>query len=278
MKMIAVLLTVHNRKEKTLECLSCLFSQNIPEGYSFDVYLTDDGCTDGTSEAIREQFPSVNIVQGDGNLYWNRGMYVAWEAASKAKDYDYYLWLNDDTFVYTNMMGVLIEASETKNDEAIIVGATQNAAHTQITYGGRVNNGIPQPNGQLIKVDHFNGNIVLIPQSVFKKLGNLDWYFTHSKGDFDYGMRAKAQGIKMYQAGEILGECELHERIDKWCNPEVPFKERWRAMWRPNGMPPHETFHLEKRHMGLMTASFHYMTIILRCIFPKLWIVQDDNK
>lgn len=271
-KYIVALLTVHNRKEKTLECLSRLFSQVIPEGYAFDVYLTDDGCTDGTPEAIREQFPSVNIIQGDGNLYWNRGMYVAWDTASKAKDYDYYLWLNDDTFVYPNLISSLIEASKVKNDEAIIVGATQNSAHTHITYGGRVKSGIPQPNGQLIEVDHFNGNIVLIPQSVFKKLGNLDWYFTHSKGDFDYGMRAKSLGIKMYQVGEILGECELHERIDKWCNPDVPFQERWKAMWRPNGMPPHETFHLEKRHMGVFTACYHYMTIIIRCIFPKLWI------
>ena len=272
MKYIATLLTVHNRKEKTLACLSRLFGQRIPKGHVLDVYLTDDGCTDGTPEAIREQFPSVHIIQGDGNLYWNRGMYVAWETASKAKAYDYYLWLNDDTFVYANMMDVLIEASMSKKDEAIIVGATQNAAHTQITYGGRLNKGLPQPKGQLVEVDHFNGNIVLIPQTVFKKLGNLDWYFTHSKGDFDYGLRAKSQGIKMYQAGEILGECELHERIDKWCNPNVPFKERWKAMWKPNGMLPHETYHLEKRHLGVMAASFHYITIIIRCLFPKLWI------
>lgn len=85
MKSIAVLLTVHNRKEKTLRCLQNLFKQEIPADYLIDVYLTDDGCTDGTPEAIRAQYPQVHIIKGNGNLFWNRGMYTAWEAATKAK-------------------------------------------------------------------------------------------------------------------------------------------------------------------------------------------------
>ena len=52
MKTIAVLLTVFNRREKTIECLKNLFAQDIPAEYSIMVYLTDDGCTDGTPEAV----------------------------------------------------------------------------------------------------------------------------------------------------------------------------------------------------------------------------------
>lgn len=84
MKLIAVLLTVHNRKEKTLCCLQNLFKQKIPNGYQIEVYLTDDGCTDGTPEAVHEQFPAVHIIKGDGSLFWNRGMYTAWDTAGKA--------------------------------------------------------------------------------------------------------------------------------------------------------------------------------------------------
>ena len=61
-----------------------------------------------------------------------------------------------------------------------------------------------------VEVCHFNGNIVLVPMAVFKVLGNLDHYFTHSKGDFDYGMRANKAGIKIIQCGEVLGECDVH--------------------------------------------------------------------
>lgn len=81
-------------------------------------------------------------------------------------------------------------------------------------------------NGSLTPKHHFNGNIVLIPRFVYQQLGNLDYYCTHSKGDFDYGLRADKAGIRMYQVGTYLVEYELHESLDKWCDPDVPFKQQ----------------------------------------------------
>lgn len=272
MQTIAVLLTVFNRKSITLECLKRLYSQLPIENYQVNVYLTDDGCTDGTPEAVKQQFPQIHIIHGNGNLFWNRGMYIAWQKAA-IRNYDFYLWINDDTFVYPNMLSTLLQASKSKKHKAIIVGATQSANHQLTTYGGRLSNGkVPTPNGKLIPIHHFNGNIVLIPRYVFQKLGNLDYYFTHSKGDFDYGLRANKAGINMFQAGCYLGECEQHENLDSWCDPKVPFKQRWKILHKPNGMPPKETFHLERRHIGLYIAILHFFTIYLRCIIPQLWI------
>lgn len=270
-KRVAILLTVHNRKVKTLACLSNLYKQRFSDKIVFATYLTDDGCTDGTPDEVANKYPDVHIIKGNGNLYWNRGMWTAWKEAAK-EDYDYYFWLNDDTFLYADALERLVSLSQFYSDKAIVVGASEDTKHTHITYGGRINEVIPEPKGQPQEVDYFNGNIVLIPRSVFRVLGNLDFYFTHSKGDFDYGMRAKEAGIKMIQVGEVLGTCDEHERIDKWCDPEVPFLTRWKAMWMPTGMSPHETFHLEKRHLGFMTASYHFVTILIRCCFPNLWL------
>lgn len=271
---IAVLLTVHNRKAKTLECLQRLYAQLPLDGYQVDVYLTDDGCTDGTSEAIRKQFPQVHIIHGDGTLYWNRGMHTAWQEAAK-KDYDFYLWLNDDTFVYSNMLSSLLHASGIKKNKAILVGATQSTNHRQSTYGGRLSNGeIAEVNGNLVSIQHFNGNIVLVPKYVYKKIGNLDYYFTHSKGDFDYGLRAGKAGIEMYQIGTYLGECNIHENLNVWCNPQKKFKQRWKMLHSPAGIMPKEIFYLDKRHIGIYTAIFHYCSIYLRCFFPRLWTLR----
>lgn len=54
---------------------------------SLSVYLTDDGCTDGTSQAVRDIFKGkdITIMQGDGNLYWAGGMRFAWKEALKKK-------------------------------------------------------------------------------------------------------------------------------------------------------------------------------------------------
>lgn len=278
MKTIAVLLTVFNRKEKTLECLNRIYNQEKVNNLKIEIYLTNDGCTDGTPDAVKGLYPDVKIINGNGNLFWNRGMYTAWKEAAK-QDYDFYLWLNDDTYTYPYMLKSLIESSSLHSDSCIIVGATQDTNHQQATYGGRLSNGkIPFSQNSETEVHYFNGNIVLIPRKVFQVLGNLDYVFTHSKGDFDYGMRAKKIGIKMFQTASFLGECDLHESIDKWCDPNIPFKQRWKLLHRPNGMPPYETFHLEKRHLGLLTALFHYCTIHIRCIIPSLWIKLNKTQ
>ena len=271
-KHLAVLLTVFNRRDLTVKCLQRLYEQKIPENVKMEVYLTDDGSTDGTKKAVLDNFPQVHVIDGDGSLFWNRGMWTAWDTAAKTKKYNFYLWLNDDTFVYDNMLEVLIEAALETKERAIIVGATESTDHSNITYGGRLKDGkIPSPNGRLVKVKYFNGNIVLIPQAVYNVLGNLDPYFTHSKGDFDYGLRAKKLGIDIYQAGEVLGVCDAHPTLDKWCNPDVPLAQRWKMLNRPNGMPPKVSFQLEKRHYGVFMACIHYVTIHIRCLFHKLW-------
>ena len=277
-KTIAILLTVFNRKECTLKCLRQLTAQTQPDGVTFDVYITDGGSTDGTVESVRELYPEVRIQVKDG-VFWNRGMYASWEWAATMKKYDFYLWLNDDTFLYNDCIKTLYEASSVKDDACIIVGPTVDTATRQrVTYGGRINGkGIAPVDGAMTAVDYFNGNIVLVPADVFHKLGNLDYYFTHSKGDFDYGMRAMKAGIGRYQCGKALGECDLHPRIDKWCDPDVPFKKRWKLMQRPNGMPPKETFHLEKQE-SFIKASIHYITIILRCMFPAIWVKLGKAK
>lgn len=140
MKHIAVLLTVFNRKEKTLLCLKNLYQQTIPYEYQMDIYLTNDGCTDGTPEAVKEQYPQVNIINAQGNLYWNRGMHLAWQTAAKTKDYDYYLWINDDTFIYEGAIENLLSTATLHKGKAIITSACEDTkTHSYITYGGRKN-------------------------------------------------------------------------------------------------------------------------------------------
>lgn len=268
MSNIAVLITCHNRKMATLSCLQRLYDQK----YDIDIYLTDDGCTDGTPKAVRENFPEVNIVCGDGNLYWNRGMHAAWQKASTTKDYDFYLWLNDDTDLFPGALGSLIAVSRKHADRAIICGATCSENNEEATYGGRdARSSLLIPSGQMQPCHHFNGNIVLVPRFVFHAIGNLDPGYTHALGDFDYGLRARKAGIETYQTPDFIGTCEQHATLPKWCNPEYPLKTRLKHFRGPLGGHPREQFRFEKRHYGVAKACFHYLTIHLRVLIPQLW-------
>lgn len=271
-KSIAILLTVYNRKLKTIKCLDNIFNQDSFSNYEIKIFLTDDGSTDGTSELIKSKYPEVIITKGD-NLYWNRGMWTSWNTAIKDKQYDFYLWLNDDTFTYPFMLNHLIKTSSLYSDKAIIVGPTIDTHGLSIhTYGGRKNKELVPLNGNIQECDSFNGNIVLIPSYVYSIVGMNDPIFHHSLGDLDYGLRAHKSGIKIFQLGKAVGECDRHNRIMKWCDPDVTLTERIKFLLQPNGYPPKEVFYFNKRHYGTFIAIIRLLTTFTRCIFPSIWI------
>lgn len=57
----------------------------VEDKYSFDVYMTNDGCTDGTPESVKQLYPHVNVIDGEGGLYWSGGMRKAWVNAAKIR-------------------------------------------------------------------------------------------------------------------------------------------------------------------------------------------------
>lgn len=269
---IAVLLTCHNRREKTLRCLHSLFKMSIPNAYLIEVFLVDDGSTDGTSQAVKNLYPQINIIKSDGSLYWGWGMNLAWKKAS-VKDFDSYLWLNDDLILSNNSLSVLINNFVKSNRKSIIVGACQSSKN-EVTYSGYLslkNNIKLIPNGDIQKCEYFNGNVVLIPYQVFKKVGFIDSKFHHGKGDFDYGLRAKKAGIDSFVSSSYVAICELHNQLPIWCNSNYSILKRWRSFISPLGGNPKANFILERRHFGLVPATLHYFSIYLRLIFPQIW-------
>lgn len=144
---IAVIITCHNRKEKTLHCLTNLFEAKKAYGHNevrLAVFLTDDGCTDGTAEAVDQLFDrhEIHIIKGDGSLYWAGGMRAAWREALKEKErWDYYLLVNDDTYTFDNLFTEMIEAHRyclrTLKRPGLYSGVTcAQGQPNVITYGG----------------------------------------------------------------------------------------------------------------------------------------------
>ena len=101
-KKVAVLLTCHNRKEITIACLDSFYTTIKPDNFIFHIFLVDDGCIDGTSQAISLKYPEIFIIKGDGNLFWAGGMRLAWDEAMKNDNYYSFLLLNDDVVLSEN--------------------------------------------------------------------------------------------------------------------------------------------------------------------------------
>lgn len=235
LKRIAILMTCHNRVEITLGCLRKLFVEiERFDDFSCKVFLVDDGSVDGTGTCVRKTFPQVRVIDGDGTLFWARGMALAWKTAVEECDWDGYLWLNDDTM----LNGDAIQRMMAMDDgEKIVVGELVNAKGEYV-YGSRV--------GGL-----FTGNCVLVPRKVYDKLGMICGGYAHAWADSDYAMRAQRLGIDFVSAG-IVGEAEWHPN-----RPSLKgrtFAARMRLLRDPKGWDLHDLWLYRRRNWGLCRA------------------------
>ena len=242
---VAAVMAAYNRRGLTLACLRSLRAQHVP-GVTLDAFVLDDASTDGTSEAIAEQFPEVTVLHGDGKQYWNGGMRRAFGTAI-AQDYDYYLWMNDDTRLDADALAVLLDTERCVREQgaaaAIVAGSTRHPDTGELTYGGvvRVSRWRPlrlelvEPGDLPRPCDTMNGNATLISRAVVRRVGNIDPAFVQQMGDFDYGLRARQAGCSVWVAPGTVGTCASHpERRPA----ERPLGEDLRRLWSLKELPP----------------------------------------
>ncbi|KAB2880959.1 glycosyltransferase family 2 protein [bacterium] len=204
--MIYIIIAVHNRKQFTHSCLESLFAQSYKD---FKVIIIDDGSTDGTGEMIRKDFPSVIVLQGDGNLWWSRATNLGVEYALR-ENADYILTLNDDTIASEDFLQKMMFWAE-KYPTALLGAFAVDADNKQPFFGGEIINWKTASSTYLIdvlkpedyrglhEVFHFPGRGLLIPSEVFRKTGMYSSEsFPQLAADYDFTHRAYRSGYKIY--------------------------------------------------------------------------------
>ncbi|MEP6787005.1 MAG: glycosyltransferase, partial [Acidobacteriota bacterium] len=99
---IEIVSPVRNRREITLQCLRSL-ERIDAAGLDIHTIIVDDGSIDGTSDAIRQGFPDVEIIYGNGNLWCSGAANLGIERALQYEP-DYILLINDDTVFDSNFL------------------------------------------------------------------------------------------------------------------------------------------------------------------------------
>lgn len=263
MHTIAALIACFNRKDKTIKCLTSLYSI-LPD---CDVYLLDDGSTDGTSETVRKEYPRVKIIEGDGSLFWSRGMHRAWSEAVKL-DYDYYLWLNDDVELYPFFFEELLECSNIGGDRIVVSGLIEDKEKTKILYGGSDSERkLIQPASSPQQIKYMNGNVVLVPKKIVQAIGILDPMYHHDLGDVDYGLSAQKAGFRVLSTRRAIafGYSNNYCRVRLW---NATLKERLKKLHSPLGSPPAINYYYRKKHFGIVNASVYWLYLYVLNILP----------
>jgi GT2 family glycosyltransferase len=257
---VCVIMTSFNRREITLECLRVLTHSQDLEAVCLSMVLADDGSTDGTCEAVQSEFPWVEIVHGDGALFWCRGMYTAWQVARQG-NYDFYLWLNDDTRLCTDALARLLVCEQSLRSgnaaPVIVVGSTRDEKSGVLTYGGEVRSKYWRTRFRKVglaehpqRCDSMTGNIVLVSPAAMKLVGNLDPAFEHAMGDTDYALRANRLGVPVWAAPGVFGVCSDNSTRGTFSDSNLPLRRRWKSMMSHKGLPWRSWLLFTRRHTG----------------------------
>lgn len=289
---VRAVMACFNRKAKTLACLDALGASADAArdaGVVVDAVVLDDGSTDGTAQAVREASPSTQVIDGQGGLFWTRGMHQAFAKAME-RGANYYLWLNDDTVLVAEAIERLVGLARqlaARGRPGIVVGTTVDASSGQPTYGGVVARGwfrrfsyrLVSSEHEPLDCDTFNGNCVLIPHEVATAVGNLDPVYEHAMGDTDYGLRARRAGYPVVVCPGAVGTCSRNPADGTYQDRSLPIGARWNHLLGPKGLPVKSWLHFTRQHGGLLWWAYFvwpYAKVIAMLAAALLLFMLDE--
>jgi GT2 family glycosyltransferase len=205
-------------------CLRSL-SRIDNEALDVSVYIVDDGSTDGTSEAIAEEFPGVHVIDGSGDLWFTEGTNVGVREAMRS-DPDYVLMINDDAVFDSAFLRYMVETAEDRPRSVVgsllLLWDTPHRLFQVSPVWDVWSGGWKHWNEQTVwtipanpwEVDLIVGNCVLVPAEAIREHGLMDSGRFPNFGDAEYTPRLKKAGWKLL----------IDPRARVFCQPNTPPK------------------------------------------------------
>lgn len=206
---LAVCMTSHNRRDFTIASIHRVLEAAEVAGLECRVFLVDADSTDGTAAVAESIGSAVHVYSATRDVYWAQGSRRALRAASGWSP-ELYLLLNDDTMLRVEaLVSLLQDMHECRAD--LLVGVTidpESGARTYGGMGGRPHRLTPLPITEApIRCLTGNGNVMMLSAKAYRTTEGVSPEFVHGLGDFDLGLRATTQGLRVFQAKGVAGSC-----------------------------------------------------------------------
>ncbi len=191
---IYILTAVHNDLDDTKRLLRSIYSQDVK---NFEVFLVDDGSSDGTHDFISNNYPKVRILTTDEDLWWTGSLNLGLKSIlTEAKKNDFVWIVNNDCYFSKSLLGDLYNFAshctksivgslivDSKTGKIVDEGVNINWKRLEFKSGG---------------TDALSTKGTLYPVQVFKDVGLFDAkHFPHYFSDYEFSIRAKRRGYEL---------------------------------------------------------------------------------
>jgi len=185
-------------------CLNSLLASTIPTR----ILVIDNSSDDGTSEYIKTNFPSIELICSNVNLGFGAANNIGFQKALDLKA-DYVFLLNQDASIEPNTVKILTDSAgkypkygvlspmhwngnadslEIKFNEYLHLENTPKLVSDYITQ---------QPIKQIYESQFINAAAWLLPIHTINEIGGFDPLFYHYGEDEDYVKRLRYNGLKL---------------------------------------------------------------------------------
>lgn len=215
---LSIIIVNYNTKELTLQCISSIYESNTKKN-SFEIFVVDNNSSDGSVEAIKQQFKKVILIENKDNVGFSKANN---QAIRQAKG-EYILLLNSDTIVQENTLSIMLQYMQQNND----VGA---AGCEVLLQDGKLDiachRGFPTPSAsfyymlglakkypnnpkfnqyhksylnmrEIHEIDCLVGAFMIVRAETIQQVGMLDESFFMYGEDIDWCYRIKEAGWKI---------------------------------------------------------------------------------
>lgn len=294
---IGVSIATFNNCAVLQETLKTVFDSKYPD---LHVCVVDSGSTDGTHDMLESKYgakKNFELLFADANVWWTAGTNMAIKSCLQ-KDCSYILLLNPDSQIeedtITNLLAV------TQDSENIIAASlvVRKDDSSRIWWAGnswgRLWPLLPIWSSRyLIKKDtclseipqipyrtsEVHGRGVLVPSSVFKRIGLYDEVnLPHYGADVEFSRRAQANEIAMLV---VPNARVLLATENSGMTRQMTFRKAFRGYWnfltkRKNGEMLHVGWHILSRYVPYYAVFPSYL-FLLALNTARFWrqVIRD---
>ncbi len=208
-KLVVIIILNYNNKEDTLVCLDRVTKLNYSP---FEIVVVDNGSTDTSATAIKDNFPNIHLIESKKNLGAAGGRNLALKYANENFNYNYLFFLDNDITIERNTLSEMIKSINSNENIGIVSpkcyvtnkpGIIKYAGGMYINFfTGSIKDigGGQKDSGQFEETKFISacGGLCLVQKEVIDKIKGFDERFNpYGWEDVDFALRAGKSGYKI---------------------------------------------------------------------------------
>lgn len=243
---VFAIIPVFNRLALTEACIKCLLVQTYS---ALRLIVVDGGSKDGTPDQIRRNYPQVELLQGQKELWWGEATQLGIEYCLRHshRDDDMLLMMNNDTLINPDYVATLVRVSQERN--AAVGGVIVDSSNPSrvldagefidwSTYSFPVKT-VWEPGQTYVEgVDLLSGRGTLLPLRMVREAGNVNGgRFPHYIADCEFFARLKRKGFRL----GVTCEAVIRSHVDvtglstQHSDP-LTLAQAWKALFSKRSM------------------------------------------